>query len=81
LQYVDSLEVISGAIEIKYGNRAHRLINGKSLVIIPGSDANHEVVWICGRGSPPDGVQPAIADGAQYTSIENKYLPSACRGT
>jgi Tfp pilus assembly major pilin PilA len=81
LLYVDSLEVISGAIEIKYGNRANARISGKSLVIVPGSDANHDVVWMCGRQSPPHGVQPAIADAAQYTSIENKYLPSGCRGT
>lgn len=80
LQYVDSLAVISGAIEIKYGNRANRLIAGKSLVLVPGADAERSVVWICGRADAPDGVEPAIDDHADYTSIENKYLPSACRG-
>jgi uncharacterized RDD family membrane protein YckC/Tfp pilus assembly major pilin PilA len=81
LQYVDSMKVISGAIEIKYGKGANRLIHGGSLVLIPGSNGDHDVVWMCGRASVPAGVQPAVEDGAQYTSIPNKYLPSACRST
>jgi type IV pilus assembly protein PilA len=81
LQYVQSIEVISGAIQIKYGNRAHRLIANQSLVLIPAATGDRAVGWICGRAAPPSGMVPAIENGAQYTSLANKYLPSACRGT
>jgi uncharacterized RDD family membrane protein YckC/Tfp pilus assembly major pilin PilA len=80
LQYVSAIDVISGAIQIKYGKRANRLIAEKSLVLIPATTRDRDVAWICGRAAAPPGTVPAIADGAQYTSLANKYLPSACRG-
>jgi uncharacterized RDD family membrane protein YckC/Tfp pilus assembly major pilin PilA len=80
LQYVASIEVISGAIEIKYGHRANRLIADKSLVLIPASTRDQTVVWICGHAPTPVGTTPSIENGAQYTSLAEKYLPRNCRG-
>lgn len=81
LQYVSSLDVSSGAIEIIYGNRANRLIAGKSLTLVPARTTDRDVMWICGRQAVPNDVEPAIEDPGTYTSLPNKYLPSVCRGS
>jgi hypothetical protein len=81
LQYVSSIEVISGAVEIKFGKRANRLIADKALVLIPAATPDQTVVWICGHAPVPEGSAPSIENGAQYTSLPDKYLPRNCRGT
>jgi uncharacterized RDD family membrane protein YckC/Tfp pilus assembly major pilin PilA len=78
-KYVDQVEVVSGAISITYGAGAHRLIANQHLVLVPGRDENQQVIWVCGRQSPPPNITLAVENPAQYTSIPDKYLPIACR--
>ncbi|HEY6923715.1 MAG TPA: RDD family protein [Steroidobacteraceae bacterium] len=49
LKYVDSVQVVSGAVVIKYGQAANRLIALRSLALVPGVDGNRNIVWVCGR--------------------------------
>jgi uncharacterized RDD family membrane protein YckC/Tfp pilus assembly major pilin PilA len=79
-QYVESIEVVNGAIAITYGGKANTKVREKVLALVPATMDAGEVSWICGRANAPAGATPALEDAAQYTTVDNKYLPSACRG-
>jgi uncharacterized RDD family membrane protein YckC/Tfp pilus assembly major pilin PilA len=78
-QYVAEIEVVEGAVAITYGNQANPHLAEQTLVLVPGVNAQQDVVWICGFAAVPDGVTPAWDDYADYTDVERKYLPAACR--
>jgi uncharacterized RDD family membrane protein YckC/Tfp pilus assembly major pilin PilA len=79
LKYVDQIDVVNGAIRIRYGGQANSQITGQSLVIRPGVTEQKDVVWMCGYQEAPDGVnEPA---DVPETSVKQKYLPQSCRGT
>jgi len=79
-KYVDSIEVIDGAIVVTYGRQANSSgLAGKRLMMMPGTTSNGGVVWICGYAQPPFGVQLLHDDYAGYNTISPKYLPSGCR--
>jgi uncharacterized RDD family membrane protein YckC/Tfp pilus assembly major pilin PilA len=80
-QYVESIEVVNGAIAITYGGKASIKLREKVLALVPATTDGGEVSWICGRASAPPGSTPVLEDAAQYTTVDNKYLPSACRGS
>ena len=77
--YVASIEVVNGAVAITYGGQSNSQIAQKVLVLVPATDESSSIVWVCGRQRPPPGTTPAVADAAQYTTIVDKHLPSACR--
>ena len=85
IPHVESLEVLNGRIDLRFGADADSAIAGKTLSLTPFETADHEVVWVCG-GQPPDvGLEPLgfAAGGPQAvsidTSIEDRYLPRSCR--
>jgi uncharacterized RDD family membrane protein YckC len=80
LNYVESVEVANGSIAITYGGKANSRISGKVLALVPTTTGeSSDIVWICGRHGAPAGATPAIESPAQYTSLEDKFLPSSCR--
>jgi type IV pilus assembly protein PilA len=77
--YVSSVAVDNGVINITFGNRAHKVIAGKVLSIRPavvGDEPVVPVVWICGRAEAPD---KTTLVGTDRTDIDNTYLPLECR--
>lgn len=78
-QYLESIDVVMGAVVLKYGRGASRVISGKQLVLVPALGSSGDVVWICGLGPTPAGVTPAIEQYQQYTDVPVKFLPSSCR--
>jgi len=78
--YVTQIEVTDGALNIKMGNHANKLIEGGIVTLQPlvvtGSPAS-PMSWRCGLRSVPAGME---AVGENRTSIDDKFLPSACRG-
>lgn len=78
-KYVKSASVVLGAIVVTYGGEAATALQDRQVVLVPGEMPTGDVVWMCGRAAPPDGVTEAIADYADYTDVEAKYLPSSCR--
>ena len=70
----------NGALSIRMGNHANKNIEGKVITLQPlvvtGSPAS-PMSWRCGMREVPTGMEGA---GPNHTDIENKYLPSACRG-
>ena len=83
--YLDSLEVHEGRLDLRFGRIAHTAIAGKVLSLTPFETADRKIVWVCGKQEPGVGLQPlGFADGGRrtvqiVTSIEDRYLPRACR--
>lgn len=79
-KYVSQIDVQGGAIEITYGNQANGAnLAGSTLVLIPGLNANSDVIWICGRAGTPSGTEPVDTDFV--TTVKDKYLPASCRSS
>jgi type IV pilus assembly protein PilA len=76
-KYESSVTVLTaGAIQITYGGQANSKITGQTLSINPYTNANSDVIWVCGTAATPTGVSSAGAAGA--TSISPQYLPTSC---
>jgi type IV pilus assembly protein PilA len=65
-----------GVIQITYGGQANTKINGCNLAINPYTNANSDVIWVCGLAVAPTGVSSAGASGS--TTVSPQYLPTAC---
>jgi type IV pilus assembly protein PilA len=83
--YLDSLVVANGRIELTFGGDSDEAIAGRTLSLTPFETADLRVVWICGNRIPGVGLEPlGFAGGADQaiqvlTAIEARYLPSTCR--
>jgi len=83
--YVTSVDVRNGTVEVSYGNRANSRIAGTVLYLIPYETPNLGVVWVCGNAIPPADAAPmGTQAGSQTafigdTTVPNRYLPSSCR--
>lgn len=83
--YVESVEIVDGRVELRFGQRAAEAIKGRVLSLTPFETAEQEVVWVCGNRRPGVGLQPMgfAAGGRQATqvptTIDARYLPSMCR--
>ncbi len=78
-KYVQSIGLDNGgngAVKIIYGNAANSKISGQELEIVPGTDANNDIVWICGKAQTPANVSNVGANG---TNISSAYLPASCQ--
>jgi type IV pilus assembly protein PilA len=78
-KYVESVKVENGSVVISYGGAANRNLAGKTVILLPGANANKDIIWMCANASSPDGVEKA--PGPSGTDVPNKYLPMACRPT
>jgi type IV pilus assembly protein PilA len=79
-QYVNFAAVNRGTIVIRYSRAAARPLAGQQLTLRPTLAPTGEVVWSCGHGLDT-GEDPASGAAPPHrTTIEPKYLPSACRG-
>jgi type IV pilus assembly protein PilA len=76
-KYVASVVVgpNAGQIVITYGLQANTKIAALVLDISPGTSANNDVVWVCGKAAVPAGTVGVPADG---TSVPAQYLPTSC---
>jgi len=77
-KYVSQIDVVDGVITITYGIQANSKITGSTLALAPASNANGDVVWICGTHTLPSGVTGG-AGAASGTTLLGKYMPSNCR--
>jgi uncharacterized RDD family membrane protein YckC/Tfp pilus assembly major pilin PilA len=79
--YLSAVEVMGGVIVLTYGQQANAALQDKTVVLHPNTDSDGNVVWVCGLAPLPEGVSPLWEDEdfQQYTDVEAKYLPAACR--
>jgi type IV pilus assembly protein PilA len=78
--YVTGIDVEGGALHIRMGNNANKLLEGKIVTLQPlvvtGSPAS-PMSWRCGLRAIPRGLEGA---GENRTDIDRKHLPASCRG-
>ena len=80
-KYVTNVGVKGGAIEVTYGNQANTNIGGKILALLPFTNANNDIVWICGSASSTvttGTLSAASADTSATTTVSQQYLPTVC---
>jgi type IV pilus assembly protein PilA len=78
-QVVQSVTLQDGAIQIAFGNRAQRSLQGKVLTVRPAGVMDARVVpltWLCGRASAPPQM---TAQGEDRTNVPAGLLPLRCR--
>lgn len=79
--FVSSLAVHEGAIDITFGNRANAFLAGKVLSLRPASVEGYPqvpIAWVCGLASVP---QKMKVNGSDRTNIAVPNLPIDCRAS
>jgi type IV pilus assembly protein PilA len=75
-KYESSVTVLaSGVIEITYGNQANKNVNGKKLDVIPYTNANNDINWLCGLAAVPSGTASTTTNNS---NVSPQYLPTSC---
>ena len=79
-KYVTSVTSNTGNIIVTYGNQANATaIGGKRLGLTAYTNANNDIVWICGLAAVPGGLTLATgATAGGTTNVAAQYLPSTC---
>jgi prepilin-type N-terminal cleavage/methylation domain-containing protein len=83
--YVASIAITAGRIDIRYADVAGAALAGRTLTLTPFETAGGDVVWVCGDAPAAPGLEPlGFAGGAHAavqtgTTIDPRYLPSDCR--
>jgi len=76
--YVKSIELVDGAFQITFGNKANPKLKDKVLSVRPmvvKESPESPISWLCGNSPVPEGM---IAIGANNTNIPNYLLPMNC---
>jgi type IV pilus assembly protein PilA len=84
-KYVSGLDVEDGAITITYagdasGGQANDVIDGLTMGLKPYTSDNGDVIWVCGNRDVPDTATDDDGSGDPTTDLDDKYMPSNCRG-
>jgi type IV pilus assembly protein PilA len=80
-KYVTGVAVAQGAIEVTYGNQANTNIATKVLALLPYTNVNKDIIWICGSASTvvtTGTLTAASAATAATTTVLPQYLPTVC---
>jgi type IV pilus assembly protein PilA len=78
-QYVEGIDISNGQITVTYGNAAHAKLRGNTLAMTPYR-IGRDLGWACGYAAIPRGGETLVPEASRApTTIEPKYLPSACR--
>jgi type IV pilus assembly protein PilA len=80
-KYVTAVTIVTGAINITYGNQANKSVAGLVLTLVPYTDTNNDIIWICGTASTIVSTGTiTVASGATAggTTVSPQYLPTSC---
>lgn len=78
--YVQEVDIVDGRIDITFGGpRAHAEINGRTLSMTPFETSTSSIAWQCGNAPPPGGSLMNGGASHQTPTVDNRYLPGACR--
>jgi type IV pilus assembly protein PilA len=78
--YVSSLAVEGGAVQISFGQLSNRNLAGKVLSLRPAMVPAYKqvpIAWVCGQASVPPKMS---AEGSNRTTLPGPHLPVECRG-
>ncbi len=78
--YVAQVQITNGRIDITFGGpKANTDINGRTLSMTPFETSTSSIAWQCGNAPAPGGSLMNGGDAHQPPTVDNRYLPSACR--
>lgn len=79
-KYESSVTVTTGGvIQITYGGTAvNQKINGCTLTLVPYTNANNDILWVCGSAIAPATASATVAGGTANTTVSAQYLPTSC---
>lgn len=78
--YVSSLAVEGGAVQISFGQLSNRNLAGQVLSLRPATVPTYRqvpIAWVCGQASVPPKMS---AEGRNRTTLPGPHLPVECRG-
>ena len=78
-KYVSGIALTAGAITMTYGLQANSVVATKTLTLNPYTNANNDVVWVCGAHTAPTGASKPASVTLGATTVADKYLPQTCR--
>jgi len=84
-KYVSQVNVVSGRVDVTFGNDVHQDIFNDTLSFTPYMSPGGSIMWRCGAAPVPGGAGSAPLTGGGFTSayeagsIDTRYLPSSCR--
>jgi type IV pilus assembly protein PilA len=76
--FVTSISISDGAINITFGNRANKNAAGKVVTLRPAIVADAKIVpisWVCGNAGVPAGM---VVAGKNSTTLPPHHLPLDC---
>jgi type IV pilus assembly protein PilA len=76
-KYVSSINVSGGAIVITYGGQVNTKVSGLVLALVPETNTNNDVIWVCGSSTAASGASIGTATSIA-TTVSPQYLPAAC---
>jgi type IV pilus assembly protein PilA len=76
-KYVASVNIDNGTIVVTYGNDVNAAINTDTVTLAPYTTTDNSVTWVCGNSTSVGGT--AMGNASASTSLDPRYLPSACR--
>ena len=76
-KYVSSIAISGGAIAITYGGQVNAKVSGSVLALVPYTNGNNDVVWVCGSSTAASGASLGTATSVA-TTVSPQYLPAAC---
>jgi type IV pilus assembly protein PilA len=78
-KYVSSIAVeAGGVIQVTYsGPQANAKLTGEILDLLPGTDTNNDVIWVCGSAATPT-TGFTSGGGTNGTTVSAQYLPASC---
>ena len=77
--YVKNIAVKDGVLNVTFGQKSHKSIDGKVLSLRPiyvADSPMSPISWVCGYSSVPDGM---TAQGVNMSDLETTLLPTTCR--
>lgn len=80
-KYVSGIDVVEGVILITYGGQSNDNLKTMILALSPAKNEAGDVLWVCGFASVPTGATAAAGDASALTTVQPKFLPTACRAT
>jgi type IV pilus assembly protein PilA len=83
--YIETLKIVHGRIELRFGRNADESLQGRSLAVSPFETMDGEIAWVCGSRPPGVGLYPlglfgsAVPAAQPLTTVDRRYLPPECR--
>src|ERR1700753_1847205 len=66
-KYVPGVTLVGGSIQATFGNQANNTILNKVLAINPYTNANNDIVWVCGSAAVPSATLTAASAATAAT--------------